>query len=172
MRFRDRRLLSWYLLRLRLLLDGRVPQRSVRGVLGEVRANTLAAAEHSSMPAALRSLGPAGQLARSFAEGFTDRPRWLRGLGAGLAVLVALVLTAMVCTIVFGWGVAAGGGRPGEHSYSILGLLEGSYQESDRGLTAAGGTGPPGLLLALLVAVCVARPWVLRRRTDAARNLG
>ncbi len=167
MRLRDRLLLSWYLLRLRLLLDGRVPHRAMGRLLGELRTNTLAAAEHGSMPAAVRALGPARRLADSYAEGFTDRPRWLRGLGAGLTVLVGLFLLSMVCTLVFGWGVEAGGGRPGEHSFSVLGLLQGSYQ-SDNGLTVSGGTGLPGLLLALLAGLWVARPWSLRHRTALA----
>jgi len=168
MRLRDRLLLSWYLFRLRLAFDGRVPYRPMRRLLGEVHANTVAAAEHSSMPAAVRALGPARRLAASYALGFADRPRWLRGIAAGVGVLAGLMLAALLCTIVFGWGVDAGGARPGEHSYRLLGLVQGSYRKADRGLTLSFGTGTPGLVLAVLVAGCVARPWLLRRRVGAA----
>jgi hypothetical protein len=56
MRLRDRLLLSWYVLRLRLLLDGRVPHRAMLRLLGELRTNTGPAAPQRR-PATVASVG-------------------------------------------------------------------------------------------------------------------
>lgn len=80
---------DWYLFKVELYLDGKVPGRRRKGILAELRDNIDAEARDSSLKTALQGLGKPSELAASYSEStHRPQPQWGAGATAALAMLM------------------------------------------------------------------------------------
>ena len=168
---RDRLRRERYLLSLVLWLDDDYPSAERRALLAQLRGELDTAAADTSMREAIRSLGPARQLAAEYSELLdTGRPRW--GLGAAAAagwLLLCLAATAVFASAL--WQVASDGGAEGVTAGLLWGELTVVRTQGETSLAWESGF-PWTLLVTLGVLLVTARAWravpVLRRERGEA----
>jgi hypothetical protein len=147
-----------FLLSLVLWLDDDYPSAERRALIGQLRGELDAAAADTSMPEAIRALGPARRLAAEY-NALLDagRPRW--GLGATAAsVWLLLCLAATVVFAVALWQVAPGLGSDGATARLLWAELTVVNTPEESSLTWESGF-PWTLLVTLVVFVVAARAW-------------
>jgi len=172
---RDRLRRERYLLALVLWLDDDYPSAQRRALVAQLRGDLDAAAADTSMSDALRSLGPARQLAAEYSDLLDPRrPRW--GLGAAAAagwftvwLMVAAIFSAAL------WQVAPALGEGGASARLLWAELTvvNTPEETSVGWQE---DFPWTILVGMVAFVVTARPWravpALRRRADNSGDPG
>lgn len=169
---RDRIRRERYLLALVLWLDDDYPSAERRALVAQLRSELDAAAADTSMPEAIRSLGPARRLAAEYSDLLDPRrPRW--GLGAASAA--AWLVLALVATAIFAsalWQVAPELGADGASARLLWADL--TVVNTPQETSVAWESGFPWTLLVTLgVFLVAARAWravPLRRSEKAGRT--
>ncbi|WP_345472521.1 hypothetical protein QMQ05_01840 [Glutamicibacter ectropisis] len=148
-----------YLFMVDLHLDGRVPTRTRKQILADLRNAIDVEAGRTSLSEALEGLGRPNELASSYAEG-TDRsrPLWTVGVVAALGIL--LVYWVFLCLYTFGMlaVVTQVGGEFSAHFFFVE-VMAFSQNESV-GIGWAGGAAlwfP--LMLAFIAFISGSRAW-------------
>ena len=166
---RDRLRRERFLLALVLWLDDDYPSAQRRALVAQLRGELDAAAADTSMPEAIRALGPARRLAAEY-NALLDarRPRW----GLGAAAATAWLLLCLAATAVFAaalWQVAPALGDEGATARLLWAQLTVVNTPEESSLAWESGF-PWTLLVTLAVFVVAARAWravpALRRDTE------
>ena len=145
--------------------------RRRRELRRELRANLLAAAEHSTARSAVRSLGSTRDMAAQATPPDPTAPRWNVGASAAIATAAVVLFVELLCALAW-WDGAMAANATGALTGRMT-LFPGS---SLRHETLPGGgislMFQPGWLFAavgVLTFVLAARPWrALNRRTRAS----
>lgn len=157
---------EWYLFKVDLYLDGRVPTRIRKRILADLRNSIDSDAGSSSVKEVLKGLGRPGELAASYAEGADQtRPLWTAGAVAALGMLTVYWLFLFTFT----FGMLAVAMQAGGEFHSHFFFLQVTAFSGDDGV-GIGWTGNAALwfplTLAAIAFIPASRAWRMfgRRR--------
>lgn len=137
--------------------------RRRRELRAELRANLWDAAQRVGAREAVRAVGPLRRLAAD-GVGTVRSPRWGFGLALGLVALEIVVMAqVLVSTVVVDTAEAAGAAKV-DVAVTLVPGMRALYEKSGDGFTFGMTLGPAPFVVAALVFVWVARPWLLVRR--------
>ncbi|WP_052466748.1 hypothetical protein [Mobilicoccus massiliensis] len=143
-----------------------VPRARRRTERREVRTMLDDLARSEGMRAAVRSLGPMRDLARTVGEGYPGRPRWSVGAAVALPVFAVLLYSYFFSAMAFLEGVRASGVTGREIDSRTVAPWFGArftaFVEPDGGAFSVGGDSfLIVLVVPLIVFLLAARPWRL-----------
>ena len=141
--------------------------RRRRELRAELRANLWDATRRVGATEAVRAVGPLRRLAADTA-GEALSPRWGLGLAIGLVALEVVVMAQVFLTTVVVDTAQAAGAAKVDVAISLVPGMRALYERSGDGFTFGMTPGPVPFVLAAVVFVWVARPWLLVRRSPAA----
>ena len=144
-----------------------VSGRRRRELRAELRANLWDAAQRVGAKQAVKAVGPLRRLA---ADGAAEplSPRWGFGVAVGLVALEVLVMAQVFLTTVVVDTAEAAGARKVDVAVTLVPGMRATYEKAVDGFTFGMTPGPVPFVLAALVFLWVARPWLLVRRRSVA----
>ncbi|POH73688.1 HAAS signaling domain-containing protein [Arthrobacter glacialis] len=156
---------EWYLLKVDLFLDGRVPGRRRKEILNDLRNIIDAEADIHTLQEAISGLGEPRELAASYAEGTSKkRVLWTAGVAAGLAALMVYWILGLTYTLGMLSVAHQAGGEFSSHFFFVDVLVFSTAEGIGIGWSGDAALWFP-LGLAALAFIGTSRAWrVFRRR--------
>ncbi|SEE13538.1 hypothetical protein SAMN04489740_0732 [Arthrobacter alpinus] len=156
---------EWYLLKVDLFLDGRVPGRRRKEILNDLRNIIDAESDINTLQEVISGLGQPSALAASYAEGTSKkRVLWTAGVAAGMAALMVYWILGLTYTLGMLSVAHQAGGEFNSHFFSVDVLAFSTPEGIGIGWSGDAALWIP-LGLAALAFIGASRAWrVFRRR--------